>query len=196
MSIQPGPGYIFTSSGQGTNLNVLQPLETYTSLNYETTVKHPFKVTDLGPKTVSGTLSYWFTVQPGLVNNLDPMIEGTSWFMTHMPVSDYEYVYYKWQFNVTTHYSYIVLKLGYDSTTKKYPDPDTSHVSASPSYPVVASLTYMPTTGDVDSYIVLATAYQDPTTKEITVWQQVTKSLWTDRIKVTGITARYYFASV
>jgi hypothetical protein len=124
------------------------------------------------------------------------MIEGTSWFMTHMPVSDWLMVYYKWSFNVTTGYSYIVLQLGYDSTTKKYPDDDTSHVSSSPSYPVVASLTYMPTTGDTDSYIVLATAYQDPTTKEITVWQDVTKSLWTDRIKVTGITARYYFASV
>lgn len=193
MSIQPGPGYIFTSSGQGTNLNVLQPLETFTSLAYDPE-PHPFKVTNLGLK--SGTSFYYFKVQPGLVNNLDPMIDGTSWFMTHMPVSDYEYVYYKWQFNATTHYSYIVLKLGFDSATLKYPDDNTAHVSSSPSYPVVASLTTMPTTGDVDSYIVLATAYQDPTTKEITVWQDVTKSLWTDRIKVTGLTARYYFASV
>jgi hypothetical protein len=158
------------------------------------TPKHPFQVTNLGLK--SGTSDYYFTVQPGLVNNIDPMIEGTSWFMTHIPTSDYEFVYYKWQFNPTTNYSYIVLQLGYDSATLKYPDDNTAHVSSSPSYPVVASLTYMPTTGDVDSYIVLATAYKDPTTNAITVWQAVTKSLWTDRIKVTGATARYYFASV
>jgi len=196
MQINPGAGYTFTSSGTGHNLTIQTPWSPWALFPEPEADKHPFQVTDLGPKTVGGTLSYWFTVQPGLVNNLDPMIDGTSWFMTHMPVSDYEYVYYKWQFNATTHYSYIVLKLGFDSSTLKYPDDNTAHVSSSPSYPVVASLTTMPTTGDVDSYIVLATAYQDPTTKEITVWQDVTKSLWTDRIKVTGLTARYYFASV
>lgn len=194
MATQPGVGYIFTSSGQGENFNILSPLETFTSMAYEGD-KHPFQVTDLGPKTVDGTLSYWFTVQPGLVNNLDPMIEGTSWFMTHMPVTDYEFVYYKWQFNPTTHYSYIVLKLGYDSATPGvFPDSNTAHVSASPSYPVVASLTYMPTTGDVDSYIVLATAY--PTSKEITIWQQVKSSLWADRLKVSTLAAKYYFARI
>ena len=196
MTTQPGVGYIFTTSGQGENLNILQPMEAFTSMVYEGD-KHPFQVTDLGPKTVGGTLSYWFTVQPGLVNNLDPMIEGTSWFMTHMPVSDYEFVYYKWSFNVTTGYSYIVLQLGYDSATPGvFPDSNTTHVSASPSYPVVASLSYMPTTGDTDSYIVLATAYQDPTTKAITVWQQVQSSLWADRLKVSTLAAKYYFARI
>jgi hypothetical protein len=197
MSIQPGAGYTFTSSGQGTNLNILKPLETYTSLAYDIEFpKHPFKVTDLGPKTAGGVTTYWFTVQPGLVNNLDPMIASSAYFMTHMPVSDYEFVYYQWTFNVTTNYAYIVLKLGFDSTNLRYPDDDVTHVSSSPSYPAVGCLSYMPTTGDVDSYIVLATAYQDPTTKKITIWQDVTKSLWTDRIKVTGLTARYYFASI
>jgi hypothetical protein len=124
------------------------------------------------------------------------MIGGTSWFMTHMPVSDYEFVYYEWVFNPSTYYSYIVMKLGFDSANLRYPDDDVTHVSSSPSYPVVDSLSTMPVTGDIDSYIVLATAYKDPTTNVITVWQQVTKSLWTDRIKVTGMTARYYFASV
>ena len=190
MKIQPGLGYTFDSSNKGFTFDTSEQFPD----NPGPTNVHPFKVTNLGLK--SGTSDYYFKVQPGLVNNLDPMIEGTSWYMTHMPVSDWEMVYYKWQFNSTTHYSYIVLQLGYDSSTKKYPDDDTSHVSSSPSYPVVASLTYMPTTGDTDSYIVLATAYKDPTTNEITIWQAVTKSLWTDRIKVTGITARYYFASV
>ena len=198
MATQPGVGYTFTSSSSGTNLTIDAPWINYTPVGVlSEPTKHPFQVTDLGPKTVGGTLSYWYTVQPGLVNNLDPMIGGTSWFMTHMPVSDYEFVYYKWQFNPTTGYSYIVLKLGYDSSTPGvFPDSNTAHVSASPSYPVVDSLSYMPTTGDVDSYIVLATAYQDPTTKAITVWQQVQSSLWADRLKVSTLAAKYYFARI
>ena len=181
----------------GTNLTIDQPWVDYAPLvAFPEEARHPFKVTNLGGKTAGGVTTYWFTVQPGLVNNLDPMIEGTSWFMTHMPVSDYEFVYYQWSFNAMTNYAYVVLKLGFDSTNLRYPDDNVAHVSASPSYPVVGCLSYMPTTGDIDSYIVLATAYQDPTTKKITIWQAVTKSLWTDRIKVTGITARYYFASV
>ena len=190
MAIQPGSGYTFTSSSLGHNLSIEKPWSEWdTSYNL-----YPFKVTNLGKKT--GVDEWYFKVEPGLVNNLNPMIEGTSWYMNHMPVSDWQMVYYKWNFNTTSHYSYIVLKLGYDSSTKKYPDDDTSHVSSSPSYPVVASLTYMPTTDDTDSYIVLAAAYQDPTTKAITVWQAVTGSLWTDRIKVGSATADYYFAKV
>lgn len=163
---------------------------------YETTLKHPFQVTDLGPTTVGGVTKYWFTVQPGLVQNLDPMIGGSTYFMTHMPKSDYEFVYYEWQFNPTSGYAWIVLKLGYDATIGSYPDSNTAHVSASPSYPVVGCLTFMPVTNDTDSYVVLATAYQDPTTKAITIWQDVSKSLWTDRIKVNTLAAKYYFASI
>jgi hypothetical protein len=196
MQINPGKGYNFTSSASGHNLSLEDTWSPWCEYPAPEIAKHPFQVTDLGPKVVGGNLKYWFTVQPGLVNNLDPMIGGTSWFMTHMPVSDYEFVYYEWLFNVTTNYSYVVMKLGFDSTNLRYPDDDVTHVSTSPSYPVVGSLTTMPVTGNVDSYIVLATAYKDPTTNEITVWQAVTKSLWTDRIKVTGSTARYYFASV
>ena len=196
MQINPGKGYNFTSSASGHNLSLEDTWSPWCEYPAPELAKHPFQVTDLGPKVVGGNLKYWFTVQPGLVNNLDPMIGGTSWFMTHMPVSDYEFVYYEWLFNVTTNYSYVVMKLGFDSANLRYPDDDVTHVSTSPSYPVVGSLTTMPVTGNVDSYIVLATAYKDPTTNEITVWQAVTKSLWTDRIKVTGSTARYYFASV
>ena len=196
MQINPGKGYNFTSSASGHNLSLEDTWSPWCEYPAPEIAKHPFQVTDLGPKVVGGNLKYWFTVQPGLVNNLDPMIGGTSWFMTHMPVSDYEFVYYEWLFNVTKNYSYVVMKLGFDSTNLRYPDDDVTHVSTSPSYPVVGSLTTMPVTGNVDSYIVLATAYKDPTSNEITVWQAVTKSLWTDRIKVTGSTARYYFASV
>ena len=196
MQINPGKGYNFTSSASGHNLSLEDTWSPWCEYPAPEIAKHPFQVTDLGPKVVGGNLKYWFTVQPGLVNNLDPMIASSAYFMTHMPVSDYEFVYYQWNFNGSTNYSYVVLQLGFDSTNLRYPDDNTAHVSSSPSYPVVGSLSAMPVTGDIDSYIVLATAYQDPTTKEITVWQAVTKSLWTDRIKVTGSTARYYFASV
>jgi hypothetical protein len=196
MSIQPGSGYTFTASSQGYNFSIQKAWSDWCAYPAPEIPKHPFQVTDLGPKVVAGNLSYWFTVQPGLVNNLDPMIGGSAWFMTHMPVSDYEFVLYKWNFNVTTGYSYIVLKLGYEASIGQYPDSNTAHVSASPSYPVVDSVSFMPVTNDTDSYVVLATAYQDPTTKAITVWQDVTKSLWTDRIKVSTLAAKYYFASI
>jgi len=191
--LNPGVGYAFTRTSSGSHLEILQPWSRPIIQTASDSV-YPFQVTDLGKKT--GVDEWYFSVEPGLVNNINPMIEGTSWYMNHMPVSDWQMVYYKWNFNPTSHYSYIVLKLGYDSSTKKYPDDNTSHVSASPSYPVVASLTFMPTTDDTDSYIVLATAYQDPTTKAITVWQAVTGSLWTDRIKVGSNAATYYFAKV
>ena len=193
MKIQPGLGYIFDSSSQGFTLDT-SGLDGQFPDNPGVGPYHPFQVTNLGLKPA--TSNYYFKVQPGLVNNLDPMIGGTSLFMTHMPVSDYLFVNYQWNFNGSTNYSYVVLQLGFDSANLRYPDDDVTHVSTSPSYPVVGSLTTMPVTGNVDSYIVLATAYKDPTTNEITVWQAVTKSLWTDRIKVTGSTARYYFASV
>jgi hypothetical protein len=187
--MQPGVGYRFISSSSGITLDIGDPWP-------ENTVgpsKHPFYVTDLGPETVGGTLSYWFTVKPGTVNNLDPMIGGSAWFMTHMPVSDYEFVYYKFNFDPTTNYSYIVLKLGFDAATGEFPDSNTAHVSASPSYPVVDSLSYMPTTNNTDAYLVLARAYQDPTSKAITLNQYVTGSLWSLRVQYGSTPALYYY---
>jgi hypothetical protein len=197
MSTQPGVGYTFTNSSLGGNLSIIEPWMPMTPVVVEPVNTHPFKVTYLGVKTTGGVDTYFFTVQPGLINNLKPMIDGTTWFMDHMPKSDYEMVYYQFQFNPTTGYAYIVLKLGYDSSTPGvYPDSNIGHVSASPSYPVVGCLTYMPSTGDVDSYIVLATAYQNPVSKAITIWQQVTSSLWADRLKIASLDAKYYFARI
>lgn len=193
MQINPGAGYTFTSSGSGHNLTISETWSPWCEYPPEEASKHPFKVTDIGTTTVAGVTKYWFTVQPGLVNNLDPMIDGTSWFMTHMPKSDYEYVYYQWQFNVTSNFAWIVLKLGYDATTDKFPDPDTSHVSASPSYPVVACLSYEPTTNNTDAYLIIAKAYQNPTTKEITISQYVTGSIWSVRVRFGTSAAMYYY---
>lgn len=193
MATQPGVGYTFTASSSGTNLSIDPPWVDYTPLVVAAQSTHPFKVFDLGPKVVGGNLRYWFTVQPGLVNNLDPMIAGSTLFMTHMPVSDYEFVYYEFNFNPSTYYSYIVLKLGYDAATDTFPDSDTSHVSASPSYPAVGSLTTMPVTDNVDAYVVLARAYKDPVTNAITINQYVTGSLWSLRVQFGTSAALYYY---
>ena len=190
MKIQPGLGYTFDSSSQGFTLDT-SGLDGQFPDNPGVGPYHPFQVTNLGLKT--GTTDYYFKVQPGLVNNLDPMIEGTSWFMTHIPVSDWLMVYYKWSFNVTTGFSWIVLKLGYDAATDTFPDSDITHVSASPSYPVVASLSYEPTTNNTDAYLTIAKAYQNPTTKEITISQYVTGSLWSLRVQFGTTNAYYYY---
>lgn len=194
MSIQPGVGYTFKGSSLGHTLDIQEKWTPWTYDLYPSWDNHPFKVNNQG--YADATTDYRFEVVPGTVNNLTPMIDGTSDLMTDDP--NY---WYKWNFNSTSGYSWVVLQVSFDSSTKAYPDPNTSHVSAVPSYPVVASLSYNPTSDDDTSYIILATAYQDPSTatgtdKTITVWQAVTGSLWTDRIKVHGIDAKYFWARI
>jgi hypothetical protein len=194
MATQPGVGYTFTASSSGTNLSIDPPWVAYSPVvPVEETARHPFKVTDLGPTTVGGITKYWFTVQPGSVNNLDPIIDGTSWYMTHMPVSDYEFVYYQWQFNPTSGYAWIVLQLGYDAATDTFPDSNPAHLSASPSYPVVGCVSSAPVTNNTDAYLILALAYQNPTTKKITIFQRVTGSIWSLRVQFGTDPALYYY---
>jgi hypothetical protein len=193
MQINPGKGYNFTSSASGHNLSIEDTWSPWCEYPAPEIAKHPFQVTDLGPTTVGGVTKYWFTVKPGLVNNLDPMIASSTYFMTHMPVSDYEFVYYEFQFNVTSHFAWIVLKLGYDAATDTFPDSNTAHVSASPSYPVVGCLTFEPVTNNTDAYLILAKAYQDPVTKAITISQYVTGSIWSLRVQFGTDPALYYY---
>jgi hypothetical protein len=192
-SIQPGSGYTFTASSQGYNFSIQKAWSEWCQYPVEPRPKHPFEVSDLGPTTVGGVTKYWFTVKPGLVNNLDPMIASSAYFMTHIPVSDYEFVYYEFTFNPTTNFAWIVLKLGYDAATDTFPDSNTAHVSASPSYPAVGCLSFEPVTNNVDAYLTIAKAYQNPTTKEITISQYVTGSIWSLRVRFGTDPALYYY---
>jgi len=182
--LEAGTGYGFSRTSTGTNIDVFKDWQAH--LPIYNTPSHPWLVTNNGHS--SG--DYYWKMVPGLVNNLSPLWSGASEIMSEYP--NYSNI---WSFDATTHYSYIVLKTGYDSANKKYPDDNRAHVSV-PTYPVVGSLSYMPTTDDTTAYLVLATAYQDPTTNVITIWQMVKQSVWTDRIKVNTLDAKYYYAGL
>lgn len=188
MNIQPGAGYGFTSSASGITLDTQGPFAPDDGVGI---ISHPFRVFSAGSATVGGSAEYYFYVTPGTVNNLDPLMDdtgGTAKKMTDTPRPKG-----KWDFDATTNYSYAVINVGVhlaDPTI--YPETDDTNAQ----YPLVAAYDFQPTSDDDVAVIVLAAAYKDPTTNAITIWQYVTGSLWTDRVKLAGIDARYFFARV
>lgn len=195
MKIQPGVGYGFTSSAYGVSLNIGNPFGEDTS---GTVADHPFRVFPAGSVTTPAepgddgpTVDYYFYCTPGTINNLDPLmsdIGGAAKKMTEKPRPRA-----KWDFNNSTHYSYVYLDVGVSSSNPTiYPETNVSDLR----YPLVgATDVQIPSDNDFGK-IVLAAAYKDPTSKAITIWQYVTGSLWTDRVKLAGIDARYFFARV
>jgi len=186
MNIQPGTGYGFTSSAYGVTLNVSGP---FAPDDFST--DHPFRVFNAGTATVGGTAEYYFYCTAGTVNNLDPLMSdvgGTAKLMTDLPRPKA-----KWDFNSTTNYSYVYLDVGVDSTDPtEYPETDDTNAR----YPLVGSTDVQLSSDDDFGKLLLASAYKDPSTNAITIWQYVTGSIWTDRIKMAGLTARYFWARV
>lgn len=109
MSIQPGVGYNFTSSSQGTNLDVQKDWVEYVPAALQTT--HPFKVIDGG--TTEGVTTV--TVITGAVNNSIP---------TNMSAS-----------LTVTSSGYVWVAAGYDSTNKVFPDPTNLTIAAGATLP-------------------------------------------------------------
>lgn len=188
MNIQPGTGYGFTSSAYGFTLDTQGP---FLPDDGEGINNHPFRIYSAGQATVGGTPEYYFYCIPGTVNNLDPL--GQDIGGTAEKLNDTTRPKMKWDFDATTHYSYAVLNVGVhlaDPTI--YPETDDNNAQ----YPLVAAYDLQPTSDNDVGVIILASAYKDPTTNAITIWQYVTGSLWTDRIKLAGIDAKYYFARI
>ena len=185
--MNPGVGYSLVRTVSGVSLDTTNPFPDKSTQSSD----HPFRVFSAGSATVGGSEEYYFYVTAGTVNNLDPLMDdtgGTAKKMTDTPRPKG-----KWEFDATTHYSYAVLNVGVhlaDPTI--YPETDDTNAQ----YPLVAAYDFQPTSDDDVAVIVLAAAYKDPTTNAITIWQYVTGSLWTDRVKLAGIDARYFFARV
>jgi hypothetical protein len=185
MNLQPGTGYGFSAGAFGATLNVGEP---FGEDSFRVS-DHPFRVFSAGSATVGGSPEYYFYCTPGTINNLDPLMSdvgGTAKKMTDTPRPKA-----KWDFNSTTHYSYVYLDVGVRSTDPLvYPETDDTNVR----YPLVGATDIQVASDNDFGKIVLAAAYKDPTTSAITIWQYVTGSLWSDRIKMAGIDARYFFA--
>jgi len=199
MNIQPGAGYGFNSSGYGVSLDVANPFP-----QSEVTNNHPLKIINATLRTSGGSTKVTFQVQSGAINNLVPLIDdyvsGTTVKLDRVtagvanpPTAELASSNY----DATTKTSYITLRAGAKTTTPvNYPDSD----ETSNQYPVIIGGNVAPSTPDSDTwgFLVIGTITVDsitaPTT--FTVNQNVTGSLWADRIKINGMTARYYYARI
>lgn len=180
MSIQPGPGYTFNASSSGSNLNISKDWSEWDNSGNVP----PFTLNNASVGT-----TYQFAVVAGMVNSVIPQLGPTAdptKRLDQLPAPTTAF-----NFDATTHYSYIYLKVSCSSgTSGDYPVTTPTDVL----YPrVISSATELPSDNN-SGYLLLATAYQDPTTHAITIWQLTTESQWSDRLKTGTDTARYYFA--
>jgi len=199
MSIQPGVGYTFNSSSQGINLNIEQPWSAWATYT-EADPGHPFKIVNV----TIGSNKVRFQVQSGTFNNLVPKIDdyisGTEVKLDRVtsgspnpPTAELASTNY----DATTKTSYITLRAGPETGAPfAYPDP----LVTSNQYPVIIGGNTFPVTPDSNTwgYLVIGTITVDsittPTT--FTVNQNVTGSLWANRIKLGSATARYFYARI
>ena len=200
MKIQPGVGYTFDSSSKGFTLDTSDPFPDRDGV----VSGHPFKIVNVALRTSGGVTSVTYQVQSGTMNNLVPLIDdyasGTDVKLDRVtsgvanpPTAELV----SSNFDATTKTSYITLRAGAKTTSPyTYPDDD----DTTNQYPVIIGGNTSPVTPDSDTlgYLVIGTITVDsitaPTT--FTVSQNVTGSLWADRIKLAGITARYYYARI
>jgi hypothetical protein len=200
MKIQPGVGYNFDSSSHGFTLDTSDP---FPSRDGATTT-HPFKLINVALRTSGGATTVTYQVQSGTLNNLVPLLDDyasgttvkldrTTSGVANPPTAEIVTAFY----DATTKTSYITLRAG-PKTAAPYTYPDTDDTSNQ--YPVIISGNTFPVTPDSDTwgYLVIGTITVDsittPTT--FTVSQNVSGSLWADRIKVNGLTASYYYARI
>ena len=200
MKIQPGVGYTFDSSSKGFTLDTSDPFPSRDGV----VSGHPFKIVNVALRTSGGVTSVTYQVQSGTINNLVPLIDdyasGTDVKLDRVTAGvanppTAELV--SSNFDATTKTSYITLRAGAKTASPyTYPDDD----DTTNQYPVIIGNNTFPVTPDdnVWGFLVIGTITVDnittPTT--FTVSQNVTGSLWADRIKLAGITARYYYARI
>ena len=200
MKIQPGVGYNFDSSSHGFTLDTSDPFPSRDGV----VSGHPFKLINVALRTSGGSTTVTYQVQSGTLNNLVPTLDdyasGTTVKLDRVtagvanpPTAEIVTAFY----DATTKTSYITLRAGAKTTAPfTYPDED----DTSNQYPQIISGNTFPVTPDSDTwgYLVIGTITVDsittPTT--FTVNQNVSGSLWADRIKLAGITARYFYARI
>lgn len=198
MKIQPGVGYTFDSSSKGFTLDTSDPFPSVDRVSSG----HPFKIVNVSLVTSGGSTTLRYQVQSGTINNLVPVLDDvtagvpvkldrTTSGVANPPTAEVTSTDY----DATTKTTYIALRAGPSSSTNAYPDND----DTTSRYPLVIA-SNDPLVADTDTwgFLFLGSITVDnvttPTT--FTVSQNVTGSLWADRIKLAGITARYYYARI
>ena len=195
MKIQPGVGYTFDSSAKGFTFDTSEQFPSADTPPYV----HPFKIINVSINAGGNVI---YQVKSGAINNIVPLIDdyisSTTVLLDRVtsglpdpPTAELTSVNY----DATTKTSYIVLRSGPDATTNDFPSSDVT----SARYPVVIGGND-PLVADTDTqgFIFLGTITVDnvttPTT--FTVSQNVTGSLWGDRLKLGTLTAQYYYARI
>jgi len=193
--MQPGVGYRFSSSSSGITLDIGDPWPTNDAV-----ATHPLKIINVSINAGGNVI---YQVVSGTINNLVPQLDdyisSTSVLLDRVtagvanpPTAELTSSNY----DATTKTSYITLRSGPDATTNVFPSSDVT----SARYPQVIGGNVSPVSPDTDTagFLVIGTITVDnvttPTT--FTVSQNITGSLWADRIKLASITARYYYARI
>jgi hypothetical protein len=197
MSVQPGVGYTFKDSSQGTTLTIEKPWSPWA--NYvlpPEDVCTPFKVKNVEEQTAGESTIVVYDICPGIINNVMPQVYNTV-------SEEFEYLDdltagYKLilEFDSTTS-SFVYLRVGPDATSGAFPpavpiDP----YDADDPYPRIYSTgTALPSDTDALGYVLLAKV-NALGSGVYSVDQYVTGSLWGDRIKLGTQTAQYYYARI
>ena len=193
--MQPGVGYRFISSSSGISLDIGDPFPD----NSQPYV-HPFQIINV---SINAGGKVIYQVKSGTINNIVPLIDdyisSTTVLLDRVtsgaadpPTAELASSNY----DATTKTSYITLRSGPDATTNDFPSSDVT----SARYPQVIGGNVSPVSPDSDTagFVVLGTITVDsvttPTT--FTVSQNVTGSLWGDRLKLGTTTAVYYYARI
>jgi len=196
MSIQPGTGYTFTASSQGTNFSVQTPWSPW-PLYEDTFACSPFLVHDVKLNTGEGGTYVTYEICPGVVNNLIPGVfdvTSETWQYIDALPSGYKLVL---DFGGTSS-CFIYLRLGPDPTTKVFPK-DVPDSDPDDAYPRIYSTgAAFPDDTNELAYVKIAkvTALSAAVYR---VDQYVTGSLWGDRIQIGAgetMTSYYYYARI
>jgi len=191
MKIQPGVGYNFDSSSKGFTLDVSEPFPSATYL----TPDLPFKVKIVDVvsgairfQVVSGTLNNLVPEMDDVIGGVEKLLDSTT---SGVPTPPTDVL----SFNTSTKESWVYLRAGPEAASPyAFPDPSISNTP----YPKVISSNLELTDTDTEGYVLLAKVDVDNVSAP-TVWtlhQYVTGSLWGDRVKVNGMTAKYYYARI
>jgi hypothetical protein len=201
MSIQPGVGYTFNASSQGSNFNIEKPWAPWANYAVEAPT-HPFKIVNVSIRTSGESSSVIFQVQSGTVNNLVPLIDDyiseTTVLLNRVTsgVADpptAELVSSNYEEGTNT--CYITLRVG-AATSSPYTYPDTDVESNQ--YPVIIGGNEITPDENTWAFLVIGTITVDdvdaPTT--FTVSQNVMNSLWTARFQCGTDIAEYFWSTI
>jgi len=199
MKIQPGVGYNFDSSNSGFTIDAANP---FPGRDGQAEAGHPFKIVNVALRTSGGSTKVIFQVQSGTINNIVPKIDDyvtstevlldrVTSGVANPPTAELASSNY----DSGTKTSYITLRAG-AKTTSPYNYPDS--VFSSNQYPVIIGGNAVTADDNTWGFLVIGTITVDSITAPtiFTVTQNITGSLWADRIKLGTTTARYYYARI